>query len=75
MSVAPCDKFKGDGCECSTVAQAEETVRPSVSMPKSMKDDIEERREKGVSHSEYIREAVEGRFRLEDAAEWPIEEE
>lgn len=43
--------------------------KPSVSFPKPMLDEIEERREKGVSRSEYIREAVRRRFDEEDSSD------
>ena len=58
-----------DGRECSTVAQPE-TSRPSVSMPSEMLEEIEDRREKGTSRSEYIRDAVQARFQEEDAGTW-----
>lgn len=43
---------------------------PSVSMPDTMDAEIERRREKGTSKSEYIREAVQARFDAEDAGTW-----
>ncbi|MFW5896318.1 MAG: ribbon-helix-helix domain-containing protein [archaeon] len=44
--------------------------RPSVSLPEEMVDEIEERREKGVSRSEYIRDALKARFDAEDTNTW-----
>jgi Arc/MetJ-type ribon-helix-helix transcriptional regulator len=44
--------------------------KPSVSLPQSMLDEIEERRPKGSNRSEYIRESVLARFEAEDADEW-----
>jgi len=43
-------------------------------MPSWMLDEIEDRREKGTSRSEYVREAAKARFREEDAGSWePVE--
>lgn len=39
-------------------------------MPARMLDEIEERREKGVNRSAYVREAVQARFDAEDAGTW-----
>jgi Arc/MetJ-type ribon-helix-helix transcriptional regulator len=44
--------------------------KPSMTMPASMLEQIEERREKGTSRSEYVREAVQARFDAEDAGTW-----
>jgi len=48
--------------------------KPSFTMPSWMLDEIEDRREKGTSRSEYVREAAKARFREEDAGSWePVE--
>jgi len=43
---------------------------PSISMPGRMLDEIEDRRDKGVNRSEYIRAAIQARFDAEDAGTW-----
>lgn len=47
-----------------------QSSKPSVSMPDWMPDEIEARREKGESRSEYIRDAIRSRFEAEDAGDW-----
>jgi hypothetical protein len=42
-----------------------------ISLPETMDDEIRERREKGTSKSEYIRQALRVRFALEDDDNWP----
>jgi len=44
--------------------------RPSVTMPEWMTDEIEARRPKGVSRSEYIRDSLKRRFEQEDEGTW-----
>lgn len=39
-------------------------------MPEWMADEIERRREKGTSRSEYVRAALQARFDSEDAGNW-----
>ena len=44
--------------------------KPSISMPAQMAREIEERRQKGTNRSQYVREAIQARFEMEDAGEW-----
>lgn len=44
--------------------------KPSMTMPDWMLDAIEDRREKGESRSEYVRDALARRFEQEDEGNW-----
>jgi Arc/MetJ-type ribon-helix-helix transcriptional regulator len=44
---------------------------PSISMPDDMREEIEHRRKKGTSVAEYVRDALDARFKLEDTDNWP----
>ena len=50
--------------------EEEPMERPSVTLPAEMLDEIRDRREKGSSRSEYIRDAIAARFTLEDDGDW-----
>lgn len=55
------------------MAQDDDMKRPSITIPQWMIDEIEERREKSVSRSEYIRDALEDRFDQEDNGTWDLD--
>ena len=45
-------------------------VQPSISMPKEMQDEIDDRRHSTVFRNVYVQEAILVRFLLEDLGKW-----
>ena len=45
-------------------------VQPSISMPKEMQDEIDDRRHSTVYRNVYVQEAILVRFLLEDHGDW-----
>ena len=45
-------------------------VQPSISMPKEMQDEIDDRRHSTVFRNVYVQEAILVRFLLEDLGNW-----
>lgn len=68
------DRLNMVACYDIGVAQTADMAKPSVSMPSEMTEEIFERRDKAQNRSEYIRETLLWRFRLEDEGLWPPED-